>query len=57
MNTAKGIEQKEKILLALEKVYDNLIAFKKSKDSPLVIMRDGKIVHVKPWEEDIKTPS
>jgi len=42
-----------KILAGMDKVYENLIAFKKKMNSELVIMRDGKIVHVKP--EDMET--
>lgn len=38
-----------KIVEAMAKVQKNLIAFKKRMDSPLVIMKEGKIVHVKPW--------
>ena len=42
-----------KILAGMDKVYENLIAFKKKMNSELVVMRDGKIVHVKP--EDMET--
>lgn len=42
------IEEKNKILKGLEKVYDKLIEFKKSKNSELVIIRDKKIVKIKP---------
>jgi len=38
----------DKILLGLEKAYEKLIEFKKQKNSVLVIMRDGKIVKIKP---------
>jgi len=38
----------EKILKGLEKSYEKLVAYKKSKDSPLVIMSDGKIAWIKP---------
>lgn len=34
----------------LEKVYERLIEFKKMKNSELVIMRDNKIVKIKPEE-------
>lgn len=44
----KQIELKDKIVKGLDKVYERLIAFKKEKNSELVIMRDGKIVKVKP---------
>jgi hypothetical protein len=44
----KQIELKEKIVKGLEKVYERLIEFKKSKNSELVIMKNGKIVKIKP---------
>lgn len=37
-----------KILKGLEKVYENLIEYKKQKKSELVILKDGKIVRIKP---------
>lgn len=40
-------EQKQKILKGLELAYAKLLAFKKAKNSPLVVMRDGKIVKIK----------
>ncbi len=44
----KQIELKDKILIGLEKVYEKLIEFKKQKNSELVIMKDNKIVKIKP---------
>ena len=44
----KQIEEKNKILLGLEKVYQKLLEFKKQKNSELVILRDNKIVKIKP---------
>ncbi|WP_318639915.1 hypothetical protein [Flavobacterium ardleyense] len=41
------IEEKEKILKGLELTYKKLIEFKKQKNSPLVVMRGNKIVHIK----------
>ena len=46
--TDKHIEEKNKILKGLEKVYEKLIEFKKAKNSELVILRDNKIVKIKP---------
>lgn len=40
----------DKIIAALDKVYDNLIEYKKQKNSVLVVIRDGKIVQLKPDE-------
>lgn len=44
----KQRELHDKILLGLEKVYEKLIEFKRQKKSELVIMKDGKIVKIKP---------
>lgn len=44
----KQIELKDKILIGLEKVYERLIEFKKQKNSELVIIKDNKIVKIKP---------
>jgi len=41
-------EEKNKILKGLEKVYERLLEFKKSKNSDLVVIRDNKIVKIKP---------
>ncbi len=46
--TEKHLEEKNKILKGLEKVYEKLLEFKKSKNSELVIFRDNKIVKIKP---------
>jgi hypothetical protein len=42
------IEEKNKILKGLEKVYTKLLEYKKSKNSELVVLRDNKIVKIKP---------
>lgn len=44
----KQIELKDKILIGLEKVYEKLIEFKKLKNTELVIIRDNRIVKIKP---------
>jgi len=41
-------EEKIKILKGLEKVYEKLIEFKKLKNSELVVIKDNKIVKIKP---------
>lgn len=41
-------EEKEKILKGLELAYQRLLEYKKSKNSVLVMMRDNKIVKIKP---------
>ncbi|MBI3259439.1 MAG: hypothetical protein HYZ54_08215 [Ignavibacteriae bacterium] len=57
MDEDKSDELSEKIIFAMSKGYDDLIKYKKSKDSPLVVLRDGKIVRIKLWEEDSESSS
>jgi len=42
------LEEKIKILKGLEKVYEKLLEYKKNKNSELVVLRDNKIVKIKP---------
>ena len=42
------IQEKIKIIKGLEKVYEKLLEFKKTKNSELVILRENKIVRIKP---------
>ena len=44
----KQNELRDKILKGLEISYEKLIAYKKYKNSVLVVMRDNKIVKIKP---------
>jgi hypothetical protein len=44
----KQIEIKNKILIGLEKTYEKLLVFKKQKQSYLVVIRENKIVKIKP---------
>ena len=44
----KQNELRNKIQVGLEKAYNKLIEFKKQKNKELVIMKDGKIVKIKP---------
>jgi hypothetical protein len=44
----KQIELKDKILIGLEKVYERLIEFKKQKNTELVVIKDNKIIKIKP---------
>jgi len=41
-------KKKNEILKGLEKVYEKLLEFKKSKNSELVVLRNNKIVKIKP---------
>lgn len=44
----KQIELRDKILAGLDKVYDKLLEFKKQKNTDLVVIKDNKIVKIKP---------
>jgi len=44
----KQIELRDKILVGLEKTYEKLLEFKKHKKTELVVMRNNKIVKIKP---------
>lgn len=44
----KQIAMKDKILMGLKIAYARLLEFRKMKNSELVIMRDNKIMKVKP---------
>lgn len=48
MKTEARNIKKAKILSGLEQAYKKMIAFKKEKNSEIVIIKDNKIVHVKP---------
>ena len=48
MKTHKRSENQKKILEGMDKVYKNLIAYKKKMNSELVILKDNKIVRIKP---------
>jgi len=48
MKTHKRTSNQKRILEGIDKVYENLIQFKRKMNSELVIMKDGKIVRIKP---------
>ena len=50
MTAQEWIEVKHKILKGLELSYEKLLAEKKAKNGKLVILRDNKIVTIKPSE-------
>jgi hypothetical protein len=41
-------EVRNKIIKGLKLAYENMVKFKKEKNSVIVVMREGKIVHLKP---------
>lgn len=47
MTTENKIENRNKILIGLEKAYEKMIAFKKERKSELVIIKDNKVVKIK----------
>ncbi|MFN7198995.1 MAG: hypothetical protein ACK5VM_02270 [Bacteroidota bacterium] len=47
----------KKIIAGMKKVREDLIAYKKSKNSPLVVLRDGKIEFIDPFTLEKSTAS
>ena len=48
MNLAEQIEHQERITAGLKIAYARMLEFKRQKNSEVVVMRDGKIVRLKP---------
>ncbi len=48
MNKYKRSEEQIKILKGMDKVYDKLIEFKKRTNIVLVVLKDDKIIKLKP---------
>ncbi len=49
MDKYKEISKKQaRILMGMDKVYEKLIVFKKRMNSDLVVIKDNKVVHIKP---------
>lgn len=47
LDAQKQLEElRNQVDLGFKKTYKKLIEFKKAKNSPLVVMRDGKVVHI-----------
>jgi hypothetical protein len=42
------LEERSRILKGLEKVYEKLLEFKKAKNSEIIVLRDNKIMRLKP---------
>ena len=47
----KQLELKDNLMRGLEKVYVKLIAFKKQKNTELVVMKDGRISRISPGKD------
>lgn len=43
-------ERRDKIIRGLELAYEKMIEFKKSKNTPLVVSKNGKVVEIDPHE-------
>ena len=41
-------KQQAKILAGMDKVYEKLIVFKKRMNSDLVVIKNNKVIHIKP---------
>ena len=48
MKKHKRTSNQTKILEGMDKVYDRLLEFKKRMNSELVVLKDDKIIRVKP---------
>jgi hypothetical protein len=48
MKTYKRTPNQDKVVLGMDKVYEKLIEFKKKMNSELVILREDKIIRIKP---------
>ncbi len=48
MKTEPETEHRNKILAGLKIAYARMLEFKRQKNSELIVMRDGKIVRLKP---------
>lgn len=48
MKTHKRTMNQAKILAGMDKVYEKLIEFKRKMNSELVILKDDKIIRIKP---------
>jgi len=48
MKTHKRTSNQKRILEGMDKVYEKLIAFKRTMNTELVILKDDKIVRIKP---------
>lgn len=55
METREQLRQlEEKVAMGLEKAYEKMVAFKKQRNSPLVISKNGKVVRI-PAEKILPT--
>lgn len=48
MNLTEQLERQEKIAAGLKIAYERMLEFKRQKNSEVVVVREGKIVRLKP---------
>jgi hypothetical protein len=48
MTTEDKIDRRNRILEGLKKAYEKMLEFKKERKSELVVIKDNKIVRIKP---------
>lgn len=48
MKKESNIERRDKIVKGLEKAYEKMLEFKRKNNSKVVVMRENKIVKIKP---------
>jgi len=48
VNRKEHKEERDKIVKGLEETYRRLVEFKKQKNSPLVVSRNGEVVEIQP---------
>ena len=46
---------RKKLIIGLERSYEKMVEFKKSKNSPIIVSKDGKIVKLDPNKINPKT--
>ncbi len=50
MGKKQIIEIRKKIIRGLEEAYKSLVEYKKQKNTPLIISKDGEVVEIQPNE-------
>jgi hypothetical protein len=48
MTPEQQLERQDKIVTGLKIAYQRMLEFKRQKNSELIVMRDGKVVRLKP---------
>ena len=56
MENEERKDLRELIREGLVKTYERLVEYKRYKNSPLIISKDGKIIELDPWEADKHPP-